>query len=168
MPDKNTLIVNHLTQARANSPTYGKTGEDFKIVCKTFRMDLERFEPDVVDSAFNEWRHENSAFPHPSDITKICTRIQRNRYSCLQQAEEDVLQIGNRAKETRTQEDKDEIEELLSGIKAQQAEAKAKQRKSGGNPNPTHWNRMNDDERTAKIERLKHTAKNTKHGERQC
>lgn len=167
MSNRDELIINHLTQAKATSPSYGKTPDDFRVVCKTFMGDLERFEPDVIDSAFNEWRHENSEFPHISDIIKICQRISRHRYSCLEQAEIISAQIGNRAPETRTQEDKDEITELLSGIKAQRAEAKAEKRK-GGKPNPKHWNRQNDEQRAAKIARLRESAKTTKHGGQRC
>lgn len=154
MPNRSELIINHLTQAKATSPSYGKTPEDFRVVCKTFMADLERFEPDVVDSSFNEWRHENSEFPHPSDIVKICTRIQATRYSCHKQAVQDTLQIGNRVKETRTQEDKDEIAELLSGIKAQHAEVQAEKRKANSKPNYSHWDRHTDEQKAEFKENL--------------
>jgi hypothetical protein len=146
MPDKNKLIVNHLTQARATSPTYGKTGDDFKIACKTFRMDLDRFEPDVIDSAFNEWRHENNEFPHVSDIIKLCTRIQNHRYSWLKQEDLDAKQIESRWAGKKSEEDKQEVAEILKGLYAER-DALKKEKRKGGKINYTHWDRHTDEQK---------------------
>jgi hypothetical protein len=131
-------------------------------------VDLGRLELDVINSAFNQWRQETSNFPHVSDILKICTQIQNHRHDCLQQSESDALQIEHRESGVVSEEDKEQVTEILKGLYAKRDADKAEKRR-GCTASSLHWNRQTDEQKKEKLSRLKELAHRRKvckkHGE---
>lgn len=66
--------------------TYGKQGEDIKVLTKVFLEDLKAYEPVKVMQAIKQWRMISPEFPTPADINAILApqpKFDKNVYYSL-------------------------------------------------------------------------------------
>lgn len=64
--------------------TYGKQGEDIRVLTKVFLDDLKAYEPVKVLLAIKQWRKTDPNFPTPADIEAILNPKPKFDYAVYQ------------------------------------------------------------------------------------